>query len=126
MKRFLIVLIVLLSASGLFAEEYKTTYEKKNVYKNIYIYMYEIYEDNELVMYRIDTEQRPNYYKYIDCTVICKNKKEIMKLLSGLIDCKDNDYYKYISTYPDIIFINDDYNTDGLDTITERYCYKIE
>ena len=75
MRRFILVLVLVLFASGLFATEYKTTYEKKNVYKNIYIYMYEIYEGDSLVMYRINTEQRPDYHKYIDCTVIGENKK---------------------------------------------------
>ena len=126
MKKLFIALVVLLSASGLFATEYKTTYEKKNVYKNIYIYMYEIYEGDSLVMYRIDTEQRPNYHKYIDCTLIGENKKDMMRLLSGLIDCYENDYFKYISNYPEIVFISDDFENDGLGKITERYCYQIK
>jgi hypothetical protein len=126
MKRFILVLVLVLSASGLFATEYKKTYEKKNVYKDLFLYMFEMYEDNELLGYRIDTKQRPNYYKYIECTVVSGDKKEIMKLLSGLIDCDNNDYYKYISNYPGLTFLSDDYTSDGLDKITERYCYKIE
>jgi len=126
MKKLFIALIVLLSCSGLFATDFKQTYEKKNVYKNTFIYMFELYEDNELVMYRIDTEQKQNYYKYIKCTVICENRKDIMRLLSGLIDCKNDDYYSYISNYPDITFLKDDYETSGTNQITERYCYQIK
>lgn len=126
MKRFIVLICLLFACNLIFATDFKQTYEKKNVYKNTFIYMFELYEDNELVMYRIDTEQRNNIYKYIECTVISKDKKNIMRLLSGLIDCNNDDYYTYISNYSGITFISDDYEKRGVDSITERYCYQIK
>ena len=125
-KLFLTVIILTIFSSGLFADTYKKIYEKKDVYKDIFIYMYEVYNNEELIYYRIDTKQRPNFNKYIKCNVICENKNKIMKLLSGLADCYNNDYYKYLSDYPDINFLSEEYNINEINTITEKYCYEIQ
>ena len=126
MKKLFLIFLLTFVSFNLFATEYKQTYEKKNVYTNHFLYMYEVYEDNKLVCYRIDTRQRPNYNKNIECTIISENKKAIMKLLSGLVDCYENDYYKYISNYSGLTFLDDEYGPDDFGRMTERYCYEIK
>lgn len=94
MKRFILVLVLVLSASGLFAED-KKLYEKKN--SNSFIELYETMESPKyyILIYEKDFEEGYNY-----CIVNCDDKDKITVFLKYLLDHNVNNYYSFtVSAY---------------------------
>ena len=128
MKRFILVLLLVLSAYGLFAENIS----KKEIYRNIdydkELFMYEIYnENNEIIYYEVKTIQ--NYSNSTIIYIRSLDKKLLTKFLNNLRQCNNKDFKTYINNYleraTNLIFLWDDCEIVG-DNIEEYYCYKLE
>jgi malate/lactate dehydrogenase len=105
---------------------------KKEIYKSLDysndLYMYEIYNENdEVVYYEIKTTQ-----EYLNQTIFyirSYDKKLLTKFLNELRKCEKRDFKKYITDYAknndNLVFLWDDYKIDDKN-INEYFCYELE
>lgn len=124
MKRIILVLLLILSASGLFAE----AKYKKEIYRNLSydkeLFLFEIYDDNdEIIYYEIKTNQ--GYSNSTTCFVRSYDKKALTKLLNNLRLCNDKDFKKYLQNNKDVTFLWDNYDIVA-NSIKEYFCYSLE
>ena len=94
MKKLFIALVVLLSASGLFAKD-KRLYEKKTSVSVI-----ELYESAESPKYYISIYEKDIEEGYNNCIVNCDNKDKITEFLQYIINHNLNNRYSFtVSAY---------------------------
>lgn len=94
MKRFIFILILILSVSGLFAKD-KKLYEKKTSVSVI-----ELYETSESPKYYISIYEKDIEEGYNNCIVNCDDKDKITEFLQYIINHNLNDRYSFtVSAY---------------------------
>lgn len=128
MKKSIILICLLFACHLLVAENlYKKEIYKSLDYSND-LYMYEIYNENdEVVYYEIKTTQ-----EYLNQTIFyirSYDKKLLTKFLNELRKCEKRDFKKYITDYAknndNLVFLWDDYKIDDKN-INEYFCYELE
>ena len=94
MKRFILVLVLILSVSGLFAKD-KRLYEKKTSVSVI-----ELYESTESPKYYISIYEKDIEEGYNNCIVNCDDKDKITEFLQYIINHNLNNRYSFtVSAY---------------------------
>ena len=94
MKKLFIALVVLMSASGLFAKD-KRLYEKKTSVSVI-----ELYESAESPKYYISIYEKDIEEGYNNCIVNCDDKDKITEFLQYIINHNFNNHYSFtVSAY---------------------------
>jgi hypothetical protein len=94
MKKLFIVLVALLSVSGLFAKD-KRLYEKKTSVSVI-----ELYESTESPKYYISIYEKDIEEGYNNCIVNCNDKDKITEFLQYIINHNFNNHYAFtVSAY---------------------------
>ena len=93
MKRFILVLILFLSVSGLFAKE-KKLYEKKTSVSVI-----ELYESTESPRYYISVYEKDIEEGYNNCIINCDDKDKITEFLKYIINHNFNNRYTFTVCY---------------------------
>ena len=94
MKRFILVLVLILSVSGPFAKD-KRLYEKKTSVSVI-----ELYESAESPKYYISIYEKDIEEGYNNCIINCDDKDKITKFLQYIINHNLNNHYSFtVSAY---------------------------
>lgn len=97
MKRCIIVLLLVLSASGLFAKD-KKLYEKKTDVSVI-----ELYESAESPKYYISIYEKDIEEGYNNCIINCNDKDKITEFLQYVINHSFNNRYSFTVTAYEVI-----------------------
>lgn len=100
MKRFLLVLLLVLSASGLFAKD-KKLYEKKTSVSVI-----ELYESTDKPKYYISIYEKDIEEGYNNCIINCDDKEKLTEFLKYLLNHNLNNHYTFTVKAYEVI--NDD------------------
>ena len=106
MKRFLLVLLLVLSASGLFAKD-KKLYKKKTS-----ISVIELYESTDKPKYYISIYEKDIEEGYNNCIINCDSKEKLTEFLKYLLNHNLNNHYTstvtaYEVTNDDLQLINE-------------------
>ena len=131
MKKLFIVLLLVLSASGLFAEEeYTVTFEKR--YSNCILQYYEADENGiaTILMFEKGYNSIPSEY------IISSYNEELLKnFLFYLVENSPKKYpneydlsiiKKYEKEHKELVLLEEKTNINSNNTLTKRYCYKLE
>ena len=89
MKRIILVLLLILSASGLFAKD-KNLYTKKTSVSRI-----ELYESKEEPKYYISIYEKDIEEGYNSCIIECNNKEKLTEFLLYIINHNLKDHYVF-------------------------------
>ena len=100
MKRFLLVLLLVISASGLFAKD-KKLYEKKTSVSVI-----ELYESTDKPKYYISIYEKDIEEGYNNCIINCDDKEKLTEFLKYLLNHNLNNHYTFTVTAYEVT--NDD------------------
>lgn len=100
MKRFLLVLLLVLSVSGLFAKD-KKLYEKKSSVSVI-----ELYESTDKPKYYISIYEKDIEEGYNNCIINCDDKEKLTEFLKYLLNHNLNNHYTFTVTAYEVT--NDD------------------
>lgn len=100
MKRFILVLLLVLSASGLFAKD-KKLYEKKTSVSVI-----ELYESTDKPKYYISIYEKDIEEGYNNCIINCDDKEKLTEFLKYLLNHNLNNHYTFTVTAYEVT--NDD------------------
>ena len=130
MKRFILVLVLILSASGLFAEEYEVAFEKR--YSNCVLQYYA--PDSKglstILMYEKGYDSIPREW-----VVSSYNDKLLKNFLFYLVENSPtkfpNEYdlsifKKYEKEHKELVLLEEKTEIQSNNTLTKRYSYKLE
>ena len=130
MKRFILVLLLVLSASGLFAQEYNVTFEKR--YSNCTLQFIE--DDNDgmftIILMEIEYQAIPTMY-----IISSYNEKLIKNFLFFLVDNSPTKYpnkydlsiiKKYENEHKELVLLDEKTIIKSNNMLQKRYNYKLE
>lgn len=128
MKRFVLVLVLILSVSGLFAKT-KRIYQKKT---NISVL--ELYQDDEIegARFCLTTYEKATNDEYDYCQIMCDNEQQIKQFMKYLLNHNIGGLYAptiaaYELIHEELQESNSDIQIDSKkNTITNKYTYFLE
>ena len=130
MKKIISLIVFLFVLTSLsFAYSNKEIYRKINSYDFRYLYLYESYENDEIIFYELKTQEtkkgvRTEYR--IRSYDVEKLKKFVVYLQKNYDECTYSEAItKYSMINEDLIYLWDNVNLNT-NLVTEEYCYQLK
>ena len=129
MKRFIVLICLLLACNLLPAYTVKELYRKINNYDNRHLFLYEAYNEKAFIFYELETDETRSGVK----TIYRIRSNDVEKLKRFIIYLQKNyDYKKYSEAITDYLDDNENlvYLWDKVElnqTVnTETFCYELK